>query len=52
MWLGQLQFDPVAGRFKATARRRRRRAELKQVPLPLRKVLKEFPLKILRTDYT
>jgi hypothetical protein len=47
MWLGQLQFDPEAGRFKQQgADAEGAGFRLKQIPLPLRKVLKDFPLNI------
>lgn len=52
MWLGQLQFDPEAGRFKQQgATPKEAGLALKQVPLALRKVLKSFPL-VLRRELT
>lgn len=49
MWLGQLQFDPEAGKFKQQGTSAETAGlRLKQLPLPLRKVLKEFPLNIRR----
>ena len=44
VWLGQLQFDPEAGRFKQQgATPKEAGLALRQVPLGLRKVLKDFP---------
>ena len=49
VWLGQLQFDPEAGKFKQQgATPEEAGLALKQIPLPLRKVLKDFPLAIRR----
>tara|TARA_B110000008_G_C16777955_1_gene487367 strand:- start:147 stop:815 length:669 start_codon:yes stop_codon:yes gene_type:complete len=52
VWLGQLQFDPEAGRFKQQgATPKEAGLALRQVPLGLRKVLKDFPL-VLRRELT
>ena len=47
MWLSQLQFDPEAGKFKQQGVDAEGAGlRLKQIPLQLRKVLKDFPLNL------